>query len=163
MAPSRKPLGVPPLPPLDDVPEPPVFIPKSRRDLADDEELLRMLGDEGLLEDSFRKEINAEDVKKESEREASNSISELLSADNIELKTDLFPKEVVAASQLLFMAERYGIEGLDHFVHNLFKLKVSMMRRGRREFVEGLHAEEKRERGPDMTPLSALLGRLGGG
>lgn len=156
--------------PLKEVPTPPeeyrqkpVVVKQTPVTDKPDPELLAMLEEEGLIENSFKKEVTAEQIEEESKPRTENTVAELFNAENIELKTDLYPKEVVAAAQIMFMAERYDIGGLDHFVHNLLKLKVSQLRRGRREFVEGLHAEEKKERGPDLTPLGALLGRLGGG
>jgi hypothetical protein len=112
-----------------------------------------------LLEDNVNAPVPYDKIKAETveSQERATGAKELFNSDNIDLKSELNPKEIVAASRLLFMSERRGMPGFEHFVTNLLRLKVSNARKGRREYIEGLHAEEKKEQGRDMSPILELF------
>jgi hypothetical protein len=153
------------LPALTEQPDKRAIGPRNR---GLDEQDLRLLEGERLLEDTFKKDISLEELQEagQQKQEALNGSAELFNARNIELKTDLSPREVVAASKLLFIADRYNIDGLRDFVYDLLRLKVSQFRKGRGEFIQGLHAEERRQQGMEgggFRPIDMLLGKLGGG
>jgi hypothetical protein len=118
---------------------------------------------EDLLEASFDKRLTEEEINVLAQENNRKGVSELFNADGIALKSELNPIETVRFSQLLFMANRYEIAGIDDFVNNLLQLKVSLMRKGRGEFIQGLHAEERRTQMQDMSPIQALMSKLGGG
>jgi hypothetical protein len=130
---------------------------------ADDQEkILKRWGADKLLEDNFNKRVSVEQIDANTEAQSHSGVHELLTPQSIDLKSELNPKEVVAATRLLFISERYDMPGFEHFVNNLLRLKVSLMRKGRREYIEGLHAEEKKEQGRDLTPIAALMRGIGG-
>ena len=116
-----------------------------------------------LLEQSFDKRLTEDEINLLAEENGRRGVTELFTADGIALKTELNSVETVRFSQLLFMANRYEIAGIDQFVNNLLQLKVSLARKGRSEFIQGLHAEERRMMGQDMSPIQALMSKLGGG
>lgn len=122
---------------------------------------------EQLLEETFDKSLSVEELQASaSQVEEKLGASALFDSKDIELKTDLSPREVVAASKILFIANRYQIGGLSDFIYDLLRLKVSQFRKGRGEFIQGLHAEERRQQGMDgggFRPIDMLLGKLGGG
>jgi hypothetical protein len=133
-----------------------------REELADYPAAGHLKG-ETLIEEQFTKKRTAESVEQEfAAQQEQSGVKELFNAKNIEMKSELNNKEVVAATRLLFMGERYDIPAYGHFVDNFLRLKVSTLRKGRREYIEGLHAEEKKEAGKDLSPMMALMQSLGG-
>ena len=122
--------------------------------------ILKKWGADELLENSLSKKVDEQDMKQEMFEQGRTGSRELLTGDNIDLKSDLNGKEIVAASRLLFMSERYEMPAFKHFVTNILRLKVSNMRKGRTEYIEGLHAEEKKEAGKDWSPIQALMSKI---
>lgn len=147
--------------------ESPVLPPEEMQERGDILQNVQLLPDMGsnneLLEKSFDKRLTEEEINLLAEEGGRRGVNELFSGDGIALKTELNTLETIRFSQLLFMANRYQIAGIDHFVNNLLQLKVSLNRKGRMEFIQGLHAEEKRMMGQDMSPIQALMSKLGGG
>jgi hypothetical protein len=132
-------------------------------DLGDAERLLAQQGTGGqLIEEQFEHKRSEESIRTEISASAKTGSKELLTGDDIDLKTELNHKEIIAASRLLFMSERYEMPVFTHFVTNYLRLKVSKDRKGRREYIEGLHAEEKKEAGRDLSPLGSLLNTITG-
>lgn len=123
------------------------------------------LSEEALLEQVFDRTITQEDIDKEAQSREAQDIhgsKELFNDRHIELKTELLPVEIVAITQIRFMADRYDIPAFRVFTDDMMKLKVSNRRQGRREFIQGLHAEEKRVQGEKGgTPLDWLMGKIG--
>lgn len=114
-----------------------------------------------LLENVFDKRITEKDVTKAQDEEDNKSdSSQLLKKNDIELKTELTDPEIVSIAKIRFMAEMYDIDILEQFTNNLMELKVSRFRRGRREFIQGLHADERREQ-PEGNILSRIFNRGG--
>ena len=124
-------------------------------------EMLKEWGAESLLEDHSKKVIDVQQMDDELEAQSKSGAKALLNKEDIELKTELTPIEVMAASRLLFVADRYDIQGIDQFMSQLLQLKVSQNRKGRREFIEGLHAEERRQTGSDLSPIASALNKIG--
>lgn len=162
---SEKKMELPELTPPEDIEE---FMPEKDAPLqrmATREE--KHLEAEKLLEETFDKSLTVEDLQQSAQAEPElEGAKALFDSHDIELKTDLSPREVVAASKLLFIANRYDIHGLNDFINDLLKLKVSQFRRGRGEFIQGLHAEERRGQAMaqgGFRPIDMLLSKLGGG
>jgi len=148
--------------PLEIVPSEPGG-PGNLIDLGDAERLLAQQGTGGrLIEEQFEHKRSEESIRTEISGAQKTGSKELLTGDDIDLKTELNHKEIIAASRLLFMSERYEMPVFTHFVTNYLRLKVSKDRKGRREYIEGLHAEEKKEAGRDLSPLGALLNTITG-
>lgn len=128
---------------------------------------IRTSEDEDLLEETFDKRLSMEELQQSVNHEPEKTgAAVLFDSKDIALKTDLSPREVVAASKLLFIANRYHIDGLSDFIYDLLRLKVSQYRKGRGEFIQGLHAEERRQQGMvegGMRPIDMLLNKLSGG
>lgn len=123
--------------------------------------ILEDWGADVLLEDHSKKTIDMSAVEEEAEAQSKSGAKTLLNKEDIELKTELTPIEVMAVSRLLFVSERYNINGINQFIGKLLELKVSQNRKGRREFIEGLHAEERRQSGGDLSPIAAALSKMG--
>jgi hypothetical protein len=123
--------------------------------------ILAEWGADVLLEDHTKKTVDMEKLEQEAEKQTKTGAKALLNKEDIELKTELLPIEILAISRLLFIAERHNISGLDRFTKRLLELKVSQYRKGRSEFIQGLHAEERRQVGGDLSPLAAALTKIG--
>ena len=123
--------------------------------------ILKEWGADTLLEDHTRKTVDLDEMEEEVEQQSKSGAKALLNKEDIELKSELLPVEILAISRLLFIADRHHIGGLDSFVTKLLELKVSQHRKGRAEFIQGLHAEERRQQGGDLSPLSAALNKIG--
>ncbi len=120
---------------------------KQQKVIEIDEELSKAIGKERVLEEVFAKTITEEDVKAQSQSQERNPSNELFEARNVHMKTELNSKEIIAISKLLFISDRYIIPAYEDFVNNYMALKISHKRLGRREFIDALHAEQRREEG----------------
>lgn len=120
-----------------------------------------IMQDLGLMESSFNKEHEVTELKNEIEDEKKSSAAALFNSDDIDLKTELTQKEILSISKLMFIKERYDIPHIDVFINKLLRLKISKERKGRNEFIQGLHAEERKQQGGDLTPIGNFLGKLG--
>ena len=76
-----------------------------------------------------------------------------------EVKTELNDAEILTISKLRFMSERYNLPVLNDFTNNLMTLKISRHRKGRGEFIQGLHADERRDTGVNEGFFSKLFNR----
>lgn len=123
--------------------------------------IIKQWGADKLIEDSFKKSANYETIVQEANEVAQSNISSLFNSAEIEQKTELNTDEVLVISRLLFASQRYSLVGVDEFINNLLRLKVSHQRRGRREFIEGLHAEERRGMARDAGPIASFMSRVG--
>lgn len=128
---------------------------------AQQKAILDEWGADMLLEDYSKKTVDMGKLEEEADKQQKTGAKALLNKEDIELKTELLPIEVLAISRLLFISERHNIKGLDQFVKRLLELKVSQHRKGRQEFIQGLHAEERRQAGGDLSPLAAALTKIG--
>jgi len=126
-------------------------------------EVIKALEGEQLLENSFEKKMSEKELNYLAEQQNKKGVTQLFEKDGIGLKTELTGQETVLFSQLMFITDRYKIKGADQFINNMLELKVSLNRKGRREFIEGLHAEERREQNRDLSPFQAIMQKLGGG
>ncbi len=124
-------------------------------------DIIKSLKGEKLLEKQFEKKMTEEELHLLAEKNNERGVKELFNPQGISLKTELSPEETVLFSQLMFMGNRYNIGGIDDFANNLLQFKVSLMRKGRREFIQGLHAEERRDAGKDLSPFQALMSKIG--
>ena len=131
------------------------------------EEINKDLGNEvdkdvkdlNLIENVFDKRITDQDIERERASEGNQSNSRLLlDRNDVETKTELNDVEINNMSKILLIAERYNVPVLYDFAQNIMTLKISRGRRGRREFIQGLHADERREQ-----PQEGMLSRLFGG
>lgn len=113
--------------------------------------------DLALLENVFDKRITEEDMQREMAVETRNDSGRLLDKEDVEVKTELNDKEIVSISKLRFIAERYDVPVLNDFTDNLMTLKISRKRKGRTEFIQGLHADERREQ-PNESFFSRFFG-----
>jgi len=112
-----------------------------------------------LIENVFDKRINDQQIETHKLLEANkNTSARLLDKKDIELKTDLNPLEITLIARARMVSFRYEVPLLYDFCDDLMILKVSRERRGRKEFIEGLHAEEKKD-----TQPSFLQRMFGGG
>lgn len=102
-----------------------------------------------LLENVFDKRITEQDVQREMAVETRNDSGRLLDKEDIEVKTELNDKEILTMSKLLLISDRYDVPVLRDFTDNLMLLKISRGRKGRTEFIQGLHADERREQPPE--------------
>ncbi len=84
---------------------------------------------------------NLELVLSETKNDESKDLQELFSNDNIEKKTDLSAKQVMALSKAKTFADRYKNEPLDDFINRFVVYAVSKERKGRKEFVESFKAK----------------------
>lgn len=114
--------------------------------------------DLALLENVFDKRITDKDVQREMAVETRNDSGRLLEKDDVEMKTELNDKEILTISKLRFVSDRYEVPALRDFTDNLMILKVSRNRKGRTEFIQGLHADERREQ-----PNEGFFSRIFGG
>lgn len=112
---------------------------------------------EQLLEEQFEKKKSEDQIRTEIAGQTEGTVRDLVTGQDIDLKSELNTKEIVAATRLLFMSERYQMPHFTHFVNNFLRLRVSKERKGRVEFIQGLHATEKKEQGKDLTPLAQLI------
>ena len=130
-----------------DVPLPPPDMQRKLREKA--EELLAdapVTKDDALLESAFNKTIDHEDVvNSQVPMFEDKGAKELFDAEDVETKTDLTPREIVAISKIKFMAEQYGIPVFHSIARNHMLLKISLLRKSRREFIEAKHAEQQRQ------------------
>lgn len=133
------------------------FIEENNSSISDEQ----VKKDLGLLESSFNKEKEVNDIKKEVEDKNNSSVGALFSSQDIDLKTELTNKEILAISKLLFVSKQYNIKNIDVFINKLLRLKISKERRGRNEFIQGLHAEERKNNGQDLSPIGSFLNKLG--
>lgn len=114
-----------------------------------------------LLENVFDKRVTDEQVQEERNKEESrNDSGRLLDKKDVEVKTELNDEEILTISKLRFMSERYNIPVLNAFTNNLMMLKISRNRKGRSEFIQGLHADERREQ-PSESMWSKIFGGRG--
>jgi len=111
-----------------------------------------------LLENVFDKRITDRDVEREMAVETRNDSGRLLDKEDVEVKTELNDQEILTISKLRFVADRYEIPVLRDFTDNLMTLKISRHRKGRTEFIQGLHADERRE-----TPNEGFFSKIFGG
>jgi len=112
------------------------------------EEINKDLGNEvdkdvkdlNLIENVFDKRITDQDIERERASEGNQSNSRLLlDRNDVETKTELNDVEINNMSKILLIAERYNVPVLYDFAQNIMTLKISRGRRGRREFIQGLH------------------------
>ena len=113
-----------------------------------------------LLENIFDKRITDNDVDRQMAVETRNDSGRLLDKEDVEVKTELNDAEILTISKLRFVADRYGIPVLRDFTDNLMTLKISRNRKGRTEFIQGLHADERREQ-PNEGWFSKVFGGRG--
>jgi len=114
-----------------------------------------------LLENVFDKRITDEQVQAERKNEESrNDSGRLLDKKDVEVKTELNDAEIITITKLRFISERYGMPVLKEFTDNLMLLKISRNRKGRSEFIQGLHADERREQ-PSESMWSKIFGGRG--
>ena len=97
---------------------------------------------------------NLELVLAETKQDESKDLQELFSNENIEKKTDLSAKQVMALAKAKTFADRYKNKPLDDFINRFVTYAVSKERKGRKEFVESFKAKI-------LEPLG--LGALTGG
>jgi len=130
----------------------------------DEKALMAQLGAIPPIEKHFETRITEAQVMSNIDQNKRVGVAPLINGDDIDLKTELSNKEIVAAARLKFISERYDMPAFGHFVDDFLRLRVSLARKGRREFIEGLHADEKRDQTiRDLTPLGALMQNLRGG
>ena len=119
--------------------------------------------DLNLLENVFDKRVTDADVQQEqADMNSQASSKALIDKKDIEVKTELNSSEITAMSKLLLIAERHNAPIIGRYLENLMTLKISHKRQGRREFIQGLHADERREM-PQQGFLSKLFGGGGDG
>lgn len=171
------PLELPPEFTRTDGKEPHLIVPKDHNDITlndeepydiphyEDKEYVGVQEDVenlDLLENVFDKRVTDEQIDQEIREERSrNDSGRLLDKKDVEVKTELNDKEIVTISKLRFVADRYDLPVLNDFTNNLMTLKISRNRKGRSEFIQGLHADERREQ-PDQSFLSKIFGQRGG-
>lgn len=63
-------------------------------------------------------------------------IGELFNGDDLEKKSDLSPKQILAFSRAKTFADMYGSQTLNEFIKNYLQYSISKNRAGRSEFVE---------------------------
>lgn len=114
--------------------------------------------DEELIENEFNKDVHEEEIEAEIKETESKSVGALFNTQNISLKTELNGKEPMLFSTGKVISQRFQINELDVWLNHVLEFKVSNERKGRREYIEGLHAQEKREQGGERSPLMNLLG-----
>lgn len=119
--------------------------------------------DLNLLENVFDKRVTDQDVAQEQADINSQASSKaLIDKKDIEVKTELNSAEISSMSKLLLIAERHNAPIIGSYLENLMTLKISHKRQGRREFIQGLHADERRDM-PQQGFLSKLFGGGGDG
>ena len=112
-----------------------------------------------LLENVFDKRVTDSDVEAERQQiEGQASSRSLIDKRDVEVKTELNDAEIQSMSKLLLVAQRHNAPIIGEYLQNLMTLKSSRNRRGRREFIQGLHADERRQ-----MPQEGMLSRLFGG
>jgi len=148
---------------------PPVVEAKKLSDLPLPVEVLQAKGkvpvidkqdvqDLALLENVFDKRITDRDVEREMAVETRNDSGRLLDKEDVEVKTELNDAEILTMSKLLLISDRYDVPVLREFTYNLMTLKISRNRKGRTEFIQGLHADERRD-----TPNEGFFSKIFGG
>jgi hypothetical protein len=106
-----------------------------------------------LIEDSFKKEINVDKQQEQDSEDSDNNerykgaSRELFSNKDVRVKTELNMKEILAVVKINTISDRYKIPLYKALSEDYMSLKISHLRKSRQEFIHGLHAEEKRERG----------------
>lgn len=133
---------------MDEVPLPPLDMQRKMKEKA--EELLSdapVSKDDALLESAFNKTIDHDDIEAEMNNpvDIDKGAKELFDADDVETKTDLTPREIVAISKIKFMAEHYGIPVFHSIARNHMLLKISLLRKSRAEFIQAKHAEQQQQ------------------
>ena len=129
----------------------------------DEKELMKAFPDSTPLMEEFKNEITEEKIIEDAELDRKKGAVALFDPQEIDLKTELNQFEIMKIAQLSFMAERYKSKNIKHFLQHFLRLKVSKDRKGRREFIEGLHAEERSAQNQSMGPLQKILNSFGGG
>ena len=115
-----------------------------------------------LLESVFDKRITEEEAQAQAQQENTrNDSGRLLDKKDVEVKTELNDKEIISISKMLMIDTRYDVPVVKDFVEDLMTLKISRGRKGRTEFIQGLHADERREE-PSQSWLSKIFGNKGG-
>lgn len=137
----------------------PVVVPvdKDKEDLIPVPVDTRDVQDLALLENVFDKRITDDDVQREMAVETRNDSGRLLDKEDVEVKTELNDAEILTMSKLLLISDRYSVPVLREFTDNLMTLKISRNRKGRTEFIQGLHADERREQ-PSEGFFSKIFG-----
>ena len=89
-------------------------------------------------------------------------LKELFTLKNIETKTELTEKQIIAINSKRMIARMLDWKRLDESLDNYMFLMVSKDRKGRAEFIDGFKAEREKDLGNQkMGIFSSLKDRLG--
>lgn len=85
--------------------------------------------------DSLLESVESEQVNVETEH-LKEMFRMIYSKDNIEVKTDLTPSQVLSITKLVTYGDMFGINVAHHIARVFMELSVSKNRLGRKEFTE---------------------------
>ena len=123
-----------------------------------EKELAHDVQDLNLVENVFDKRVTKEQIDQEVEMQNNQSNSSaLIDKKDVEVKTELNNKEIFSSAKLLLISDRYQVPLLETYLKNVMTLKISKDRQGRKEFIQGLHADERREQ-PPQTMWQKIFG-----
>jgi len=72
------------------------------------------------------------------ENEQLQVAKELFTEEGLKMKTDLDSREVHGIAKLSFIASEFDIPSLNNWVNEFIKLRVSLKRKGRSEFIQAI-------------------------
>lgn len=78
---------------------------------------------------------------------------ELFTEKSIDMKTELSKEEINIFSRAEFMKDILGLSSLEIFINKFEKLRVSMNRQGRKEFVETVKNKEPDNSGQQFAQM----------
>lgn len=109
--------------------------------------------------------MNSEDSEHESlkERALRMSLEEMFSTENMPIKSDLTPAQIMTLSRGMIFAEKYRCKSMQSLVDSVLQLSVSKQRQGRKEFVQlvrsGQDETETEANAKSRSFLEKMLGR----
>ena len=70
---------------------------------------------------------------------------ELFTAENIDMKTEMTAQEINLFSRAAFIRDTFSLDSLNIFMDQFMRLRVSMARKGRGEFVDCVKNQPKED------------------
>lgn len=84
-------------------------------------------------------------------------VKELFTKEGLDFKTDLTHNQIVEICKLMHLADKYKIKAIIPFITRFKTLKVSLDRKGRKEFIQALSEERKLEKDNMFKDLGGML------
>lgn len=85
------------------------------------------------------------------------ALDELFSKKQIELKSDISQRQVIALARGLIFAKKYKSKNMEGLINNILELSVSKKRKGRQEFVKVVQSGNNNQDQEDVSKLKDKL------